>query len=450
MPNDDDRPRLELRGKRVVLLLQGGGALGGYQVGAHAALAQACRAAGTAIAWVGGISIGAINAAVIAGPKSGDADAELRALWDEILSPNFPPFDTSAVWDRLPPALRANPLAALVPKYANWAFSAFNPLGQPNFFGSRVFNPLENPWVAQWSRPLNAGELAFYDTAPLRATLDRHVDWAAFERSGALRLSLGATRVRDGETVFFNSFASRNPQWPRIAPCADHVLASAALPPAFPAIGVGTELYWDGGLSSNTPIADLAEDLTADATRDTIVFLVDLWDRKGSAPRSFDDVFWRQKSIAYGSRKDAAAAVLDTHELEVEARRTAPARLEVCQLMLERPPGDTAPQFAYGDADFSRSTHAALERLGLADMRAAIERPEVVRGVGGRYATLYRHGTYGKHSATDGSFEARRARNRATLRAPSIGGEISGDAYISVGGAASTDGSSSGEVLAKS
>jgi predicted acylesterase/phospholipase RssA len=445
MPNDEVGPRLELRGKRVVLLLQGGGALGAYQVGAHAALAQACGAADTAIAWVGGVSIGAINAAVIAGPKSGDAAAELRALWNEILSPPFPPYDTSAGWDRLPPALRANPLAPLVPKYANWAFSAFNPLGQPHFFGSRVLDPLANPWIAQWLRPLSAGELAFYDTAPLRATLDRHVDWAAIARSGATRLSLGATRVHDGETVFFNSFASRNPQWPRCALGADHVLASAALPPAFPAIAVGTELYWDGGLSSNTPITELAEDLTADATRDTIVFLVDLWDRKGPAPRSFDDVFWRQKSIAYGSRKDAAAAVVDTHELEVEAGRTAPARLEVCQLMLERQPGDTAPQFAYADADFSESTHALLEQLGSGDMRDALERPQAVRGVGGKYATLYRHGTYGKHRATDGSFEAQRARKRATLRAPSVSGASPGSGHP---GAAA--GTSSGEVLAKS
>jgi Patatin-like phospholipase len=171
MPNNDSTS-LKLDGKRVVLLLQGGGALGAYQVGAYAALEAACQQANNKLEWVGGISIGAVNAAVIAGPMGGEPAAELKRLWDEILSPPFPPYDYSSLWQSLPLFLRSGWLASLVPKYAGWTWMTLNPLGQPNFFGSRVLNPLENPWVQEWARPLAASELAFYDTECLRRTTE--------------------------------------------------------------------------------------------------------------------------------------------------------------------------------------------------------------------------------------------------------------------------------------
>ena len=214
-----------------------------------------------------GISIGAVNAAVIAGPMGGDAVKELEQLWDEILSPPFPPFDYNGLWQSLPPFLRSGWLASLIPKYADWTWAAFNPFGQPNFFGSRVLNPLQNPWFQEWTGPLPARELAFYDTELLRKTLDKHVNWESINEDGATRLSLGAARVRDGEVVFFNSFVSKNPDWPRGPIRADHVLASGALPPGFPGIWIDRELYYDGGVSSNTPIEALAEDLKADDKR---------------------------------------------------------------------------------------------------------------------------------------------------------------------------------------
>ena len=231
MDHDAVSPPLTLAGKRVVLLLQGGGALGAYQVGAFAALDAACWQANTAIDWVGGISIGAVNAAVIAGPAGGDPSAELRRLWDNILAPEYPPYDFTRLWQSLPAPLRSGRLAALVPKYADWAWAAFNPFGQPHFFSSRVTDPSQNPWLAQWLRPLDTRELAFYDTGPLRATLDAHVDWNAINQAQVTRLSLGATRVRDGETVFFNSFVSVNPAYPHARIDAGAVLASGALPP---------------------------------------------------------------------------------------------------------------------------------------------------------------------------------------------------------------------------
>jgi predicted acylesterase/phospholipase RssA len=368
MPNIDSSP-LKLEGKRVVLFLQGGGALGSYQVGAYKVLEAACQQANNKVDWVGGISIGAINAALIAAPMSGDAAAELKQLWDEILSPSFPPFDYNSLWRSVPPFLRPGWLESLIPKYADWTWMAFNPFGQQNFFGSRVLNPLQNPWFLQWARPLEASELAFYDTELLRRTLDKHVKWESINQDGATWLSLGAVRVRDGELVFFNCFASDyHPDWGPKAIRADHVLASGALPPGFPGISIDGELYWDGGLCSNTPIEELADELEADVTRDTIVFLIDLWDPKGPIPRSLDEVLWRQKCIQYGSRRRAAVRIVETHELEaklqVEEHKVSPGKLEVCQVMFERSRDDWTPQFSFADADFSRTTYEQMAKLG--------------------------------------------------------------------------------------
>jgi NTE family protein len=404
-----DSPPLELEGKRVVLFLQGGGALGAYQVGAYKALEAACQQArNNKVEWVAGISIGAVNAAVIASPMGGDAAKELEQLWDEILSPSFPPFDYNGLWQSLPPFLRSGWLASLIPKYSDWTWTAFNPFGQPNFFGSRVLNPLQNPWFQEWTRPLAARELAFYDTELLRRTLNKHVKWESINQAGATRLSLGAARVRDGEVVFFNSFTSKNRDWPRGPIRADHVLASGALPPAFPGIWIDGELYYDGGVSSNTPIEALAEDLKPGHRRDTIVFLIDLWDRKGAIPRTLDEVLWRQKCIQYGSRKRAAVSVVNKYESEAKAQvdkqQVPPKKLEVCQVMFERPRDDSTAQFSFADADFSRTTYEEMVKIGREDMQRAIEHP--YRVVERDYAVLYRHGTHGKHRETDRKYAA--------------------------------------------
>jgi NTE family protein len=403
---------ISLANKRVVLLLQGGGALGAYQVGAYKALAEACKEMGSRIDWVGGISIGAINAAVIAGPRCGDAVEELDKLWNDILSPDYPPYDYTGLWQFDSSFFPKVWLERLEPKYLDWMCAAYNPFGQRNFFTSRVMNPLLNPWYLQWSRPLAPNELAFYSTEPLRDTLDRHVDWEKIDRWDSttpkgMRLSLGATRVIDGEVVFFNSFDSVKPRevWPgRQKIVSNHVMASGALPPAFPPVQVGEDWYWDGGVSSNTPIEELREDLTdyteKEEAKHTIVFLIDLWDRKGPIPRSLDEVVWRQKSIQYGSRKKAAETVVTMHQLST-AQQTQPTHLEVCQVMYELPPGDKNPQFAFSDADFSRTTFEKMRGLGYTDMKTAIKHPKPVPGVGGNYAVLYRHGTYEKHVATD-------------------------------------------------
>ena len=404
--------------KHVVLLLQGGGTLGAYQVGAFKALHELCRQEKTSVDWVGGISIGAVNAAVIAGPKCKDPLAELEALWEDLLK-RWPSSDWQDVWANLPPVIQRSLgwLGELGPKYWDWTWTAFNPFGQMNFFTSRVLNPLENPWSTQWFSPEAPQELAFCDTRPLRRTLDDHVDWTAIDQPRATRLSLGAARVRDGEVVFFNSFRSENPEWGPKTITADHVMASGALPPGFPAIQVDGEWYWDGGLSTNTPIEALAADLAADHLKDTIVFLVDLWDRKGRIPQSLDEVIWRQKSIQYGSRRRAEVSVVERHELKVDAGRIPKTSLEVCQVMLERPADDPHPQFSFADADFAGRTFDKLKKLGYRDMRTAILQATPVPGIGGKYAKLYRHGTFGKHAATDAEYAAARRREEQRMLA---------------------------------
>jgi len=407
---DDRNPN----GKQIVLLLQGGGALGAYQVGAYKALQEKLTREGCKLDWVAGISIGAINASVIAGHKDPDAVRELENLWREFVSPEFFPYDYNWITRLVPSFLRGR-LASLEPKYGAWMWTAFNPWGQGQFFSSRVLNPFQNPWYAQWQRRLRPNELAFYDTGRLHDTLDRHVNWDSINQPDAIRLSLGVTRVSDGEVAYFSNFDSVEQHWPRkVNIAAEHVMASGALPPAFPPIEIDGQLYWDGGVSSNTPIEALKHDLAADCDedkRDTLVFLIDLWDRKGPIPKSMDDVFWRHKSIQFGSRKKAAESVVMDHERKIQLaiaqaekakQHTSELKrnLEVCQVMFERPQDDEHPQFCYSDADFSQQTFDEMRDHGYRDMRRAIGGSRSVE-CGGNFGKLYRYGTYQKHEKTD-------------------------------------------------
>jgi NTE family protein len=283
-------------------------------------------------------------------------------------------------------------LQQLEPKYADWSWTAFNPRGQPNFFLSRVLNPFQNPWFLQRVRPLHRDELSFYDTDPLRRTLDKHVNWEMLKPGGAMRLSVGAASLSEGEVVFFDSYEGPIE--------AKHVMASGALPPAFPPVQVGEDWYVDGVVSSNTPIEALEDKLTTGATRDTLVFLVDLWDRKhGIRPRTLDDLIWRQKSIQYGSRRKAAERVVRNYEHHPDFNQASPIYLNVYQVMLES--DDRERQFSFSDADFSWRTFEKLKCHGYRDMSYAIEHPLRVGTLGGACAALYRYGAEGKHLRTD-------------------------------------------------
>jgi NTE family protein len=276
------------RYETVALVLQGGGALGSYQCGVYEAL----HGAGIQPGWFAGTSIGAINAAILAGNAPERRIERLHEFWNTICEPagTFAWPSSTALRDAL---------AWLPPNSAlsAWmgALSALGALvqGQRGFFMPRTVSPF-----GQMSGSDTA--TSFYDTAPLKATLERLVDFDRIN-TGDVRLTVGATNVATGNFRYFDSADER------IGP--EHVMASGALPPAFPAIVIDGEHYWDGGVVSNTPLEYLLE---STPRRDTLVFQVDLWSAQGIVPKTLLDVFERQKDIQYSSRTrlstDALAA----------------------------------------------------------------------------------------------------------------------------------------------
>lgn len=338
---------------QVALILQGGGALGAYHIGAYQAMAEA----GFLPDWVSGISIGAINSAIIAGNEPEQRLQQLEALWNEISRPDG--------WGAL---------------LAGKALGLFNSgsameallLGQPNFFTPRF----PSPYMAPAGTPQAT---SFYDTGPLRSTLQR---LASFDliNSGKTRLSLGATQVTTGDLVFFDNT--------RQAIQPEHVMASGSLPPGFPAVRINGELYWDGGCVSNTPLDAI---LDQEPAGHTLVFMIDLWDAKGAEPKTMDEVFWRQKQIQYASRTNqhieavarkqnlrralgtlaghlpeealASAAVQDALALQ------AGSRMDIVHITYH----PTRDQVSQSDAEFSRPSIARRRAAGYQDMQLALE-----------------------------------------------------------------------------
>jgi NTE family protein len=293
--------RADARFEQTVLLLQGGGALGSYQAGVYQALAEADLHPD----WVAGISIGAINSALIAGNPPEKRVERLREFWE---------------------AVSTSPLGPLgIPYFPSWAIpdDSFHSLvnetralgimlfGAPHFFTPRLPPPL--PWGTS-----SADALSYYDVSPLKATLERLVDFDRIN-AGGTRLSVGAVNVRTGNFVRFDSTDHR------ITPA--HIIASGSLPPGFPATEIDGEYYWDGGLVSNTPLQWVLE---SRPRRDTLAFQVDLWPALGEVPRSLADADVRQKEIRFSSRSRAGT---DMYQY-TQKLRIAFARL------LERLPDD--------------------------------------------------------------------------------------------------------------
>jgi NTE family protein len=262
----------------VVLVLQGGGALGAYQCGVYEGL----HAAGIRPDWFAGTSIGAINAAILAGNAPEERVQRLREFWRRISTPALPlpqqVFDWQRQWmDALPKS------SAL----SGWADSlgALTALlhGQTGFFVPRVPSPLTLP-------PGSPGATSFYSTAPLRQTLEALVDFDRLNHA-SMRFTVGAVNVRTGNFAYFDNRKTKI----RV----EHVLASGALPPAFEAVEIDGEFYWDGGLVSNTPLEYVMDEAPR---RDTLALQVDLWSALGALPRTLGDVFERQKDIQFSSR----------------------------------------------------------------------------------------------------------------------------------------------------
>ena len=274
-----DRPPF----KRIALVLQGGGALGAYQAGVYEALA----AEQLHPDWVAGISIGAVNAALIAGNAPEMRVEKLRCFWERVTSQPLP------LW-LLPEA--HGDLARNLANRWHGAAAFFN--GAPGLFSPRWVPP----FLAAAGTP---DATSFYDTSALKSTLEELVDFDRIN-SGEIRLSVGAVNVTTGNFVYFDNATHT------IRP--EHIMASGALPPGFPAIEIDGELYWDGGLVSNTPLLWVLQ--CADR-QDTLAFQVDLWSARGALPRTVAEVITRQKEIQYSSRTRAST---DQFKKEQELR----------------------------------------------------------------------------------------------------------------------------------
>lgn len=250
----------------TVLVLQGGGALGAYQAGVYEGLAEC----GAAPDWVAGVSIGAINAALIAGNPPERRVERLREFWDRVSAQL--PFTPLASMDSMRPMFDQMSTA-----------SAFV-FGVPGFFSPRLVPPF-------FALDGSIGALSFYDTQPLKATLEELVDFSLINLDKGVRLSLGAVELRMGNSVYFDSKTTKIG--------AEHVLASGALPPGFPPVQIDGELYWDGGIVSNTPLWYV---LDADARINALIFQVDVFSDAGEAPKNLVEVQERAKDIQYASK----------------------------------------------------------------------------------------------------------------------------------------------------
>jgi NTE family protein len=259
----------------IALVLQGGGALGAYQAGVYEGLHEA----GIRPNWLAGISIGALNAAIIAGSPEDERVGRLRALWESICAAPVEWPAGEGLANALPFAFDFNSLHNTI--------AAMRALfqGQPGFFKPRFPSPLWSPFSGD-------SATSFYDTSPLHRTLEKLVDFDRLN-SGEVRVSVGAVNVRTGNLTYFDT-AERD-----LGP--KHFMASGALPPGFPSVEIEGEHYWDGGVVSNTPLSRV---LSGEA-RDTLTFQVDLWSARGRVPYDMMEVSSRQKDIQYSSRTRA-------------------------------------------------------------------------------------------------------------------------------------------------
>ena len=351
--------------ERTALLLQGGGALGSYQAGVYQALAEANLHPD----WVAGISIGAINSALIIGNAPEQRVEKLRAFWEQVSRPplGIPYFEKHQI--------KSDLQHQLINQWRSWGTLMW---GAPGFFQPRFPPPLALPAG-------NPGNLAYYDVSPLRSLLESLID---FDRINAKkqRFSVGAVNVKTGNFVYFDN------QTHKIG--AQHIMASGALPPGFPAIEVDGEFYWDGGIVSNTPLQWV---LDAMPRQDTLAFQVDLWSARGELPRDMIEVDVRQKDIRYSSRTRAGT---DQFRRMQALRRAAAKLLDAVPQELSRTPeaqllAQAADEMVYNiihliyhahkyegaskDYEFSRRTMEEHWKSGYEDMARTLEHPEVLQ-----------------------------------------------------------------------
>ena len=342
-----------------ILLLQGGGAMGAYHGGVYEGIA----AVGFVPDWVVGISIGAINAALIVGNPPERRVERLREFWTRISS--WSPYMLPDLMDFARPAM--NRMSASSAMF----------FGIPGFYTPRMPPP-------QFAAEGTVGALSYYDTEPLRRTLEEMVDFDRINR-GDIRLSLGVVNARTGESVYFDS------QTHKIT--ASHVMASGALPPGFPPVEIDGEFYLDGGIMSNTPLQYVAKDFRMDA----LIVAVDLFSGLGELPQNLAQVQERVKDIQFQSKTRFSLDQIRQIETlrstlaDVIAKLPADLRADPQVKRLEevsrRGPVslvhlvnrcDTKSS-DFKDYEFSRATVVDLWQAGHDDVQKVLQHPEACR-----------------------------------------------------------------------
>jgi len=353
--------------RTVALVLQGGGALGAYQAGVFEALDEA----GLQPNRLAGISIGALNAAIIAGNARGRRVERLREFWETICRPPLWPDTPSLPWfDAVAwPTSWLNGLSGLA------AWRAMTE-GQAGFFRPRQ----PPPFLGAHATP---DSVSWYDTVPLRATLERLVDFDRLNDPRSMRVAVGAVNVRSGNFAYFDNRRQR------LRP--EHFMASGALPPGFPAVEIDGEFYWDGGMVSNTPLYEV---LSERPGCDTLVFQVDLWSARGALPRDLADVAERSKEIQYSSRtrlvtefmrrtQEQRRLLHDVMALVPAERRNDPAyrhaearAAEALTNVIHLIYQDRPHEGHFKDYEFSAASMRSHWQSGLDDMRHTLAQPQ--------------------------------------------------------------------------
>ena len=361
---------------RIALVLQGGGALGSYQAGVYEGLARA----GIHPNWVAGISIGALNCAIIAGNPPEKRVERLHEFWETIcMQPVFAPSVMAGHKEMLSNYM--SPWGDMMESIGHAMFSSMAAMsalmnGQSGFFKPR-------PMAPGGGAP---DTTSFYDTTPILSTLERLADFDRIN-SGETRVSLGATNVSTGNFVYFDSEDTV------LTP--KHFLASGSLPPGFPATEIDGEYYWDGGCVSNTPLEYV---LGVTPRRDTLVFQVDLWSARGPLPTDIFQVNERLKDIQFSSRTRTVTnaihlmqrmrkALFDTIErIPAQVRANDPwfdemvkhmlgARYNVIHLIYQ----NKQTEGHYKDYQFSAETKNMHWQTGLQDMLETFEYPQCLQ-----------------------------------------------------------------------
>ncbi|MBT2302872.1 patatin-like phospholipase family protein [Variovorax paradoxus] len=352
-------PRVDITTAKKALVLQGGGALGAYQAGVYAGVFEKHKA----LDWVAGVSIGAVNAALIAGNAPELRVPRLREFWDLV---------SSGPAQRLPPGWGDRAL------FNQWSATSAAVFGVPGFF-----TPRRSPALLLGGA---APVLSYYDTAPLKSTLERLVDFDRLN-DGEIRFSVGAVNVRSGNSVYFDNRKQR------IGP--EHIMASGALPPGFAPVHIDGEDYWDGGIVSNTPLQYVLD--THPRSEPLMVLQVDLFSARGTMPRTLAETLERQKDITYSSRTrmntDAMASNMNLQQAVADLIARLPASLRkdasvaaVCAQLTHQPIEivhliyrDKPYELDSKDYEFSRASVDEHWESGMRDICNTLEHPELLQ-----------------------------------------------------------------------